>query len=311
MENRPLKIGTRGSPLALIQAQAVEDALVAAHPGLKVERVIIQTSGDWKPAHGEKPLSAMEGGKGLFVKEIEKALIDGAIDCAVHSTKDVPSFLPDDLALDHYLPRADMRDAFICRKAKSFMDLPEGAVVGTASPRRAAFVLSKRPDLKTATLRGNVQTRLDKMDAGLVDAAILAMAGIERLGLSGDFIHPLDTGDMLPACGQGVISIETRKNDGYTRGLLDAVNHRETAICVEIERAALQALGGSCRTAIGAYARFEGGQVMFDLAVAREDGSEIHRESATRGVQSIQDAMAFGDEIASALKGRISPDLLA
>lgn len=305
-----LKIGTRGSPLALKQVDLVEGGLLKAHPNLRVERVIIKTSGDWKPQDGEKALSEVKGGKGLFVKEIENALLEGVIDCAVHSTKDVPSFLDDAFALKHYLKRADARDAFICRKYSSYMDLPAGAVVGTTSPRRQAFILSKRPDLKTVTLRGNVQTRLDKLDSGQVDAAILAMAGLTRLGITGDFVHPLDEAAMLPACGQGVIAIETRADDLATQELLDAVHHKETGFCVEAERSALQVLNGSCHTPIGAHARIIDGQMIMNLCVASLDGSQIYAEQGAARIADTGDAIAFGAGLAQKLKPAIPADLL-
>ncbi|PZO86581.1 MAG: hydroxymethylbilane synthase, partial [Micavibrio aeruginosavorus] len=198
MDTKSLKIGTRGSPLALLQTEMVEGALKARLPDLQIERVVIRTTGDWKPEQGEKRLSEAEGGKGLFAREIELALLDRTIDCAVHSLKDMPSFLPEGLALDHMLERADPRDAFICHKVSSYMDLPQGAVVGTSSLRRQAFLLAKRPDLKIVPIRGNVQTRLAKLAEGQVDATYLAMAGLDRLGISGDFIHPVSMEDMLP-----------------------------------------------------------------------------------------------------------------
>ncbi len=306
-----LKIGTRGSPLALKQVDLVESALSAAQPDIKVERVIIKTSGDWKPEDGEKPLSAVEGGKGLFVKEIEKALLDGTIDCAVHSTKDVPSFLSTEFGFDHFLMREDPRDAFICRNYKSFMDLPVGAKVGTTSPRRQAFILSKRPDLQTVTLRGNVQTRLDKLDAGQVDAAVLAFAGLKRLNISGDFIHPMAIEQMIPACGQGAIGIETRSDDFETRKILDGIHHMQTGCCVEAERAALQVLDGSCHTPIGCYATLEEGVMRFNLHVASLDGQRVFEESGKQTVVTVQEARAFGAEIAARLKSRVPPDLLS
>lgn len=287
----------------------VEEALISAHPGLRIETVIIKTSGDWKPADGETRLSELEGGKGLFVREIERALIDGDIDFAVHSMKDVPSFLPEGLALDHVLPRADVRDAFICRSVSSFMDLPEGAIVGTSSLRRQALLLQKRPDLKVVPLRGNVQTRIDKMDAGSVDATFLAMAGLNRLGLSGDFIHPVPMGDMLPACGQGIVALETRAGDSKTRLLLDAIHHADTGLCGAIERAALQTLDGSCHTPIGAHARIDNGAILFDVVVASGDGTQVYAQNASMTIGD--DAAAFGHEVAQKLKQRLPDGILA
>lgn len=311
MTQKSFKLGTRGSPLALKQAAMVKEALISAHPGLAVETVIIKTSGDWKPADGETRLSELEGGKGLFVREIERALMGGDIDFAVHSMKDVPSFLPEGLALDHVLPRADVRDAFICRSVSSFMDLPVGATVGTSSLRRQAFLLGKRPDLKVVPLRGNVQTRIDKMDAGAVDATFLAMAGLNRLGLSGDFIHPVPMGDMLPACGQGIVALETRADDFETQLLLDAIHHAETGLCGAIERAALQTLDGSCHTPIGAHARIYGDVVLFDLIVASGDGRQVFAEEASIALDVHGDAAAFGRATAEKLKARLPDGILA
>jgi hydroxymethylbilane synthase len=310
MKTPALKIGTRGSPLALIQTAMVEDALRAAHPELTIQRVVIKTSGDWKPEDGEKRLSEIEGGKGLFVREIEKALMDGSIDCAVHSTKDMPSFLPEGLALEHMLPRANPFDAFICRKYSSFMDLPRGAVVGTTSMRRQAFLLAKRPDLKVVPLRGNVQTRIAKLDEGQVDATFLAMAGLQRLNLAGEsFVHPLGADDMLPACGQGTISVETRDNDLPTHDLLSCLHHSETGLCTFVERLGLQILDGSCHTPIGAFARYEDGKMRFDLEVASTDGAQLYSESARQIVSDRAEAEEFGRAVASRLKARIPADI--
>lgn len=312
MKTPALKIGTRGSPLALKQTAMVEEALRAAHPALTIERVVIKTSGDWKPEDGERRLSEIEGGKGLFVREIEKALIDGVIDCAVHSTKDMPSFLPDGLALDHMLPRANPFDAFVCRTYSSFMDLPKGATVGTTSMRRQAFLLARRPDLKIVPLRGNVQTRIAKLDEGQVDATFLAVAGLQRLGLANEtFIHTLGSGDMLPACGQGTISIETRENDLPVRDLLSCLHHHETGLCAFAERAALQILDGSCHTPIGAFARFEDEKMLFDLAIASTDGVKFFTENAKQTVGDRADAEELGRATATRLKARVPADIFA
>ncbi|MFA5592633.1 MAG: hydroxymethylbilane synthase [Micavibrio sp.] len=314
MDKALLKIGTRGSPLALKQVDLFEAALKAAHPDVAVERVIMKTSGDWKPADGETRLSEKEGGKGLFVREIEQALADGAIDCAVHSAKDVPSFLDDAFALDHVLSRANPYDAFICHEYGSFDELPEGAVVGTSSLRRQAFLLAIRPDLNIVPLRGNVQTRLEKIESGLAQATFLAMAGLERLGLAdAGFVHPLGADILLPASGQGVIAIETRRDDLNSRALLDAVHHKETGFCLAAERAALQTLDGTCHTPIGAYAVLDASGLTMELrlAIAYEDGRAIYRETAKRAIHSIKEAESFGHELASLLKERSPSDILA
>ncbi len=311
MTDKVLKIGTRGSPLALKQTHMVADALTAAHPGLVCEVVTITTSGDWKPEEGENRLSEKEGGKGLFIKEIEAALLDGRIDCAVHSMKDVPSFLPDAAAVDHVLPRADARDALIALTGKSIETLPQGAIVGTSSLRRQAFLLHRRPDLKVVPLRGNVQTRIDKLKDGQVDATFLAMAGLARLGIDGDFIHPKAIEIMLPACGQGIVGIETRKDDAETRLLLDAIHHEETGLCAAAERAALQTLDGSCHTPIGAHARLKDGEMSLIVAVAALDGAQLWQEGDVRRIQSVDDAAAMGHEIAGKLKARLPEGALS
>lgn len=306
-----LKIGTRGSPLAIVQTEMVESLLTVAHPNVALERVIIKTSGDWKPEDGEKRLSETEGGKGLFAREIEKALLDGTIDCAVHSMKDMPSFLPEGLALDHMLERADPRDAFISREVKSYLDLKMNATVGTSSLRRQSFILHNRPDLKVVPLRGNVATRLSKLDAGQVDATFLAMAGLNRLRMQGDYIHALDAKDMVPACGQGIIAIETREADLETRTLLDYIHDKNTGLCAYVERTALQVLDGSCHTPIGSYARIEGGEIVFDLVVASGDGKKVFAETARQVVHDQVEAIAFGHQVGTRLKSRVPADIFS
>lgn len=302
-----VKIGTRGSPLALRQTEMVEDALHKAHPTIEIERVIIKTSGDWRPEEGETRLSEVEGGKGLFAREIEKALLAGEIDCAVHSMKDMPSFLPEGLALDHCLPRADVRDAFVSFRFKSLMDLPQGAKIGSSSLRRQSFILNKRPDLVVAPIRGNVQTRLDKIKDGQFDATFLAMAGMTRLGITGHFIHPVE--EMVPACGQGIVTIETRMDDTKTRDLLNAIHHKSTGLAGYIERAALQVLDGSCHTPIGAYAREEGDEIVFDLVVGSCDGKRIFEEKAQARISTKEEAERFGRDVALKLKPRVPADI--
>ncbi len=310
MINHVLKIGTRGSALAIKQTQKVEEALRSAHPTLTIERVIIKTSGDWRPEDGEKSLSEIEGGKGLFVREIEKALMDGQIDCAVHSMKDVPSFLPEGLALDHVIEREDARDAFICKKATSFMALAAGSVVGTSSPRRKSILLSKRPDLKVVVLRGNVTTRLAKLEAGVVDATFLAMAGLHRLGVEGGFTYPIETSDMVPACGQGIVAIETRQNDDVVRAMLDKIHHEDTGICGFLERRALQILDGSCHTSIGAHARFLNEyELHMDIFVGSPDGTQIYKKNGKTKTGNLNQMEKFVVEMASVIKLTIPPDI--
>jgi hydroxymethylbilane synthase len=275
-----LRIGSRGSPLALVQVRAAQAKLAAA-AGVDIERVeikVIRTTGDIVV---DRPL-ADAGGKGLFTKEIEEALLAGTIDLAVHSSKDVPTFLPDGLALAAFLPREDARDAFISRKAKTLNDLPEGAVVGTSSPRRQAWVRRLRPDLKIASLRGNVETRLRKLDNGEVDATLLAVAGLKRLGLEKVATTVLSIDEFIPAVAQGAIGIEVRAADKRTRALVDAINDADTATAIAAERAFLAELDGSCRTPIGGHATIANDTIHFRGVVVRPDGSEAF-EIARRG----------------------------
>ncbi len=289
-----LRIGTRGSPLALAQAEMVRDLLAGAHPHLAesgaVEIAVIKTSGD---QFLDRPLADI-GGKGLFTKEIEEALSEEHIHIAVHSMKDVPTFFPDGLAITCILPREDPRDAFISNQADSIEDLPPGAVVGTASLRRAAQILHLRPDLKVETLRGNVQTRLKKIEEGVAAATLLALAGLKRLGLDSCATAVLGADHMLPAVAQGAIGIECRADDTATRDLLSPLNHSQSEICVAAERALLTALDGSCRTPIAALAEYEGGGgLRLRGLVARPDGSRLiraeHRLSHCDGVAQAQE----------------------
>jgi len=303
MTDQTLKIGTRGSPLALTQAGQVQALLEKAFPEIKTEIVTIRTSGDWKPEHGEKVLPPDAGGKGLFVKEIEQALINGDIDCAVHSLKDVPAVIAEGLAIKHVLPAEDPRDAFLSLSCQNFNQLPEGAVVGTSSPRRQAIILSKRPDLKVSVLRGNVQTRIEKMKSGQVDATLLAMAGLNRLGINEACMYPLEIEDMLPACGQGVIAIQTRSNDQVTHTLLDDIHCKETGLRVNAERKALYDLQGSCHTPIALHAFRRNDQFCLQALVASLDGRELYQ--AEGGVAfSLDEAKAeeLGRSVAEKLK---------
>lgn len=284
----------------------VVEALARSNPALDCEIVQIRTSGDWRPEQGENRLCEQQGGKGLFIKEIEAALLDGAIDGAVHSLKDVPSFLPEGMAVDHVLPRADARDALLSFKAQSIESLPEGAVIGTSSLRRQAFILHRRPDLKIVPLRGNVHTRLEKLKNGQVDAAFLAMAGLTRLDIEGDFIHPLSVDTILPACGQGIVGIETRLDDVRTRDCLAAIHDVGAGLCAAAERAALQALDGSCHTPIAAYATLKGPVLSLVVAVGTPDGAHVWEEGGTQPVASDEDARVMGEMLAEKLK-RVLP----
>jgi hydroxymethylbilane synthase len=302
-ESSVLRIGSRGSPLALVQAREVQSRL-AKGCGLPAERIeikIIRTTGDMIQ---DRPL-AEAGGKGLFTKEIEDALLSGAIDLAVHSSKDMPTVLPAGLELSAFLPREDARDAFIGRTAKNLRDLPQGAVVGTASPRRQALIKHLRPDLAIASLRGNVETRLRKLEAGDVDATVLAVAGLKRLGLLATATAILEIDDFLPAVGQGAIGIETRVDDAETRALVATIDDPDTAAALTAERAFLAVLDGSCRTPIAGHARVRGDIIFFRGMIAKTDGSEtldVSREGRRA------DAAALGADAGRDLKGRAGAD---
>jgi len=301
-----LRIGTRGSPLALVQAHAVRDRLAAAHgwPATAVDVRVIRTSGDMIQ---DRPL-ADAGGKGLFTKEIEQALIDGAIDLAVHSAKDMPTVLPDGLVLTACLAREDVRDAFISRTAKNLRALPAGSVVGTSSLRRQAQVRRLRPDLALVNFRGNVETRLRKLDEGAAHATLLALAGLKRLRLEHVATAILPVEEFLPAVGQGTIAIETRAADARVRDLLAPIDHADTATALAAERAFLAVLDGSCRTPIAGHAAVTGQAVQFRGMILRPDGSEAH-ETACGG--SRDDAAALGAEAGRELKRRAPADFFS
>lgn len=299
------RIGTRSSPLALAQAQEVRERLAGAHPSLApegaVEIVVIKTSGD---KFLDRPLADI-GGKGLFTKEIEDALLAGTIDLAVHSMKDVPTFVPAGLTIACFLPREDPRDAFFSQVAESLSGLPEGAVVGSASLRRKAQILNFRPDLKVVTLRGNVQTRLRKLAEGAVDATLLALAGLKRLGLADRATAVLATDEILPAVAQGAIGVECREDNAVARGYLGPLNDAETESCVTAERALLRVLDGSCRTPIAALAEpAAGGDIILRGLVARPDGSRLHR---VRRQGAIADAVAVGEDAGRELLALAGP----
>ncbi len=310
MTEKTLRIGTRGSPLALKQASMVENALRQAHPNLQIEIVPIKSAADWKMQDGEISLCDKNGGKGQFAKEIEDKILDGDLDCGVHSLKDMASDLPEGLQISHYLPRADVRDAFISSKATNLMELPDRAVIGTCSPRRKALVLSKRPDIKVVPFRGNVKTRLDKVANAQVDATYLAMAGIERLGIKDPMIHPIDVDAFLPACGQGIICIETRKDDVEISNLFDAIGDLNTALCATAEREVLNVLEGSCHTPIAAFAQFEEGQLYLRAFVASLDGQTTFWQETKKLCQTVQDASAIGLEIGQLLKSELPQGFL-
>jgi len=301
-----LVIGTRGSPLALAQANQVRDCLAVAH-ALDVDAItleVIRTIGD---RISDRPLTEA-GGKGLFTKEIEEALIAGAIDLAVHSAKDMPTILPPGLRIAGVLEREDARDVFISRKAKTLAELPRGARVGTASLRRQALVKQLRPDLIVVPMRGNVETRLRKLDAGEVDATVLALAGLKRLGLADAASVVLPVEEFLPAVGQGIIAIEARGDDERALDLVLAVSHAATAAALTAERAFLAVLEGSCRTPIAGYATVAGGQLAFRGLIAKPDGSEVI-ETQRHG--AVTAAVRLGAEAGRELKERAGADFFA
>ena len=295
-----VRIGTRGSPLALAQANETADRLAAARAGIETEIVVIRTTGDMIR---DRAL-AEAGGKGLFTKEIDEALAERRIDIAVHSMKDVPTQLPDWMALPAILPREDPRDALICPTAIRLADLPAGAVIGTASLRRGALVLNRHPHLKTTLLRGNVQTRLARVAEGVIDATILAMAGLNRLGLPEHAQAPIDPDDMLPAVAQGAVGITARADDAAVLDLLAAIYDLPSHAAVDIERAFLRRLDGSCRTPIAALAELEGGTVRFRGLIARPDGSDLMERHFTA---PLPEAVDRATEVAADLFAAAGP----
>lgn len=301
MGKQKIRIGTRSSALALYQTNLVVKNIKNQCPELDVEVVEINTSGDWRPSHGETRLCEAQGGKGLFAKEIEQAIIEGYVDCGVHSLKDMPSFLPEGLVLSHYLKRSDPKDAFLSEKYESFSALPEGAVVGTSSLRRQAILLSKRPDLKIVPIRGNVPTRIEKMKAGQADAIILATAGLKRLELEYEVKQIFSPDFMLPACGQGIITIETRQDDTEIQELLSCMHDHDTALCALAERALLQRLDGSCHTPIGAYATLEADVMTLNGLVASGDGVQVFEEEDKATIKTEEEAVFFGGRIGQVL----------
>ncbi|MEM7042104.1 MAG: hydroxymethylbilane synthase [Pseudomonadota bacterium] len=304
--NTPIRLGTRGSPLARIQTDMVKERLMAAFEDLRepgaIEVVVISTTGDQV---ADRPLADI-GGKGLFCKEIEMALFDGRIDAGVHSMKDMPTWLPDGLVIASMLERADPRDALICRKADSIKALPEGSVVGTASLRRQAQILAKRPDLKVINFRGSVGTRLEKLDRGEVDATLLARAGLDRLALPDVPASVLSPEEMLPAVGQGVIGIECRQQDEELIALLAAIDHAPSSQAVHAERAMLDVLDGSCHTPIGAYAAVGDGRFHLRGLVARPDGTECVE---TERFGAPAEAIDLGRDAGKELRERGAADL--
>ncbi len=299
MQTKPFRIGTRGSPLALAQAHETRERLMAAHglPPEMFEIVVLSTTGD---RITDRALSEI-GGKGLFTQEIEEQLLSGELDLAVHSSKDMPTVLPDGLHLSAFLPRADVRDAVIGRSAPTLMALPHGATVGSSSLRRQALIRRLRPDITVITFRGQVDTRLRKLAEGQVDATLLAMAGLERLGKKQIVTEKLDPAHFPPAPAQGAICVECREQDARINTMLAAIDHRPTHEAVACERAFLAALDGSCRTPIAGLAISEGGALRFSGMILTPDGTQVH-EVETEGKSADAGALgrAAGEKIRAA-----------
>ena len=302
----PLKIGTRGSPLAVAQAEETRGRLAKAHdlPMNAFEIVVIRTSGDRVQ---DRALSEI-GGKGLFTKEIEAALLAGEIHIAVHSMKDMPTELPSGLEIPCVLPREDVRDAFVSLKHDSLDVLPRGATFGSSSLRRRAQLLNRRPDLQMVEFRGNVQTRLSKLAAGVAEATLLAAAGLRRMGQNDLAAGAVGTDVLLPAVAQGAIGIELRSDDADTAALLAPINHHETEIQLSAERAFLAGLDGSCRTPIAGLAERDGDRIKFRGEIIRPDGSECLR---TDRIGTASDAAEMGADAAAELRGRGGGDFFA
>ncbi|MGA2045972.1 MAG: hydroxymethylbilane synthase [Roseiarcus sp.] len=301
-----MRIGTRGSPLALAQAHELRRRLAAAHAceESRFAIVVIRTSGDMI----QDRALAEAGGKGLFTKEIDAAMLNGEIDAAVHSSKDLPTLLPDRIAIAGYLPREDVRDALISAKAGSIAGLPRGATFGTASLRRQAQVRRLRPDLEATLLRGNVETRLRKAETGEIGATLLAYAGLKRLGLAHRATALLEIDDFLPAVGQGAIGLTARADDAATHRALEVVVDAEVGCALTAERAFLGVLDGSCRTPIAGHARLEAGRLAFRGMVLRPDGSQTF-EVAAAGAAA--DARRLGEAAGRDLLARLPPGVLA
>lgn len=299
MQVRTIRIGTRGSPLALAQANEVRDRLIAAHglPAETLEVIVIRTSGD---RIQDRPL-AEAGGKGLFTKEIEEALERGDIDLAVHSMKDMPTALPNGLGISAILPREDVRDAFVSLRWPTLAALPPGARVGTSSLRRAAQVLRLRPDLAVVPFRGNVETRLAKLADGIADATLLACAGLNRLGKADSITQAIEPGDMLPAVAQGAVGVEIRLTDPEIATLVASLDDAASATTVAAERTFLARLEGSCRTPIAALANLTGEGIRLRGEILTPDGRTAH---ATERHGPVHDLAALATDAADELRRR-------
>jgi hydroxymethylbilane synthase len=304
---KPLRIGTRGSPLALAQAHETRARLMAAFdlPEDAFEIVVIKTTGDDRSLIDADVALKTLGGKGLFTKEIEEDMLSGKIDIAVHSMKDMPVAQPEGLVLDCYLPREDVRDAFVSLHHGSLADLPSGAKVGSSSLRRRAQLKVRRPDLEVVEFRGNVQTRMKKLGDGVADATFLAMAGLKRLGMTEVVKSAIAPEDVLPAVAQGAIGIERRVADMRAAAMLEAIHDGPTGQRLAAERAFLAGLDGSCETPIAGLAELDGGTLRLRGEILRPDGSEVLTDDRTA---PIEDGAALGWEMAKDLRAKAGED---
>jgi hydroxymethylbilane synthase len=302
MKNMTLKIGTRGSPLALAQSGWVKEKIEARYPDIQISLVKIKTTGD---KILDSPLAKI-GGKGLFVKEIEQALLRRDVDVAVHSMKDLPADLPEDLQIAVYPEREDPRDAFVSLEYHTLSALPEGSSVGTGSLRRSAQLLHLRSDLHVVPLRGNVGTRLKKLESENLQAVILATAGLRRLGYARRITQVLSTKEILPAVGQGALGLELRQDDATTKGVLNFLNHKTTELTVRAERAFLNKLEGGCQVPIAAYSRMEGDRIILQGLVGELDGSSVIKDETTGQKDRPEDiGMSLADKVLAAGADRI------
>jgi hydroxymethylbilane synthase len=304
---KPLRIGTRGSPLALAQAHETRDRLMAAFdlPQEAFEIVVIKTTGDDRSLIDADVALKTLGGKGLFTKEIEESMLAGGIDIAVHSMKDMPTLQPQGLILACYLPREDVRDAFVSIEFDSLADLPEGARVGSSSLRRRAQLKARRPDLEVVEFRGNVQTRMKKLGDGVAHATFLAMAGLRRLGMTEVVKSAIAPEDVLPAVAQGAIGIERRSDDMRTASMLEAIHDVDTGKRLAAERAFLAGLDGSCETPIAGLAELDGGTLRLRGEILRPDGSEVLNDDRSAAVE---DGAELGSEMARDLRAQAGED---
>jgi hydroxymethylbilane synthase len=300
---QPLRIGTRGSPLALAQARETRSRLMAAFdlPEEAFEIMVIKTTGDDRSLIDADIALKTLGGKGLFTREIEDDMLSGKIDIAVHSMKDMPVLQPVGLILECYLPREDVRDAFVSVQHDSLAALPQGARVGSSSLRRRAQLMARRPDLEVVEFRGNVQTRMKKLGDGVADATFLAMAGLRRLGMTDVVKSAIDVADMLPAVAQGAIGIERRQDDLRAGAMLEAIHHGPTGQRLAAERAFLAGLDGSCETPIAGLAELDGGTLRLRGEILRPDGSEVLTDDRSA---PIEDGAALGAAMARDLRAR-------